>query len=74
MRRRAFNRFEMFVELESHLVEQKDLPYVCDTIVFNFLGKIVDSNLQKMISDEDSKFSKEIKQFNRNEKLKDLGF
>ena len=76
MKRKSFNRFEMYIELISdleHYNKTDIMPHVNDTLVLNFWGKIIQSQIDVDISKNDSQNIDKVKQFNRNEKLKDLG-
>lgn len=80
MKRKSFNKFEMFLELETILSKDSfseiiliNPLYINDEITINFFGKITEEMFTKNIKEKDLILKSEVKQFNREEKLKDLG-
>ena len=80
LRRRSKNNFEIYLEFVTNLkLENVKEIYVVnpsitnDFISVNFFGKLISRKFIENIHKKDLIFSNEIKQFNRNEKLKDLG-
>ncbi len=80
MKRRTFNNFEMYLEFVTNLkLENVKEIYIVnpsitnDFISVNFFGKLLSKKFVENIHKKDLVFSNEIKRFNRNEKLKDLG-
>ncbi len=80
LRRRSKNNFEIYLEFVTNLkLENVKEIYVVnpsitnDFISVDFFGKLISKKFIENIHKKDLIFSNEIKQFNRNEKLKDLG-
>lgn len=70
--RKSFNRFEMFIELLSKFQIEDNLQ-INDNLIFNYFGKIVETQIPDRLKELDNNLKDSIKKYNRQQNLDDLG-
>jgi len=64
------NCYRAFIKVRSRL--DKSI-WTCDWVEIDKLGRIIKTDLTKSIDNQSQKYKSEIKEFNRNKKIKELG-